>query len=294
MQSSFSRVLGATAGIVLLAQAGTAVAQTAGTLEVLGSAGSDSITISVGPAAGEVTLFGVPGVADGTVFTGVDRLAVSTFNGDDTVELDLEVAAIRVDIDTSTGADVVKVAQRTPPGAAELAAAFNFVTSTNADSIEFALESSAAEVDLDIGFRTDTNADQVKLLLDQQVPGTVQLDVDGTLGTNADSFELVAKGPALFVINGRVSGEVLDDILTAEIDGAAAGALVLSGDSGNDSVSYLAKAELSGAPRVLGGSNEDSLKLLVEGPLDGTPLLDGGAFFDSCDASPGVQVINCE
>lgn len=290
-----SCLLGGMAAAMLFAGPALAAAsQTGGTLAVTGSFADDSIQIRVGPFAGDVAVFGVPGIADGTVFTGVDRLEVSTENGGDTVEFDIETDAVQVWLNTGSGADSVKIEMRTPAGAVELAAAFTIFTGTNSDSVELKLDSRAAEVALAVDFDTSTNSDQVSVLVEQQVPGNVAIDVNGTLSTNSDSFKLVAVGPALFAVSGSVDGGVGADGLAAEIDGDAAGTLVLDGSAGDDSVEYVAKGNLNGSPRMLGGSNSDSVKLLAEGAVTGSPLVDGGAFTDSCDASAGVTVQNCE
>lgn len=67
-----------------------------GVLRIEGSQDADAIIIEAGEFDGMVTVWGVPGVADGTVFSGVDRIRVALGRGDDTFEL---VGAMRTSDD---------------------------------------------------------------------------------------------------------------------------------------------------------------------------------------------------
>lgn len=308
--------------------AGATATQTGSRLVVDGSGGPDSIGIEVGPVPGRVTLFGVPGVPDGQIFDRVTDIAVSTFGSNDVVKMKIEATDIGVEMDTSVGNDSVTVDMKTLPGVSAATAAFAFDTSVGTDSVEIKLESFASDLALAVDFDTSISSDKVKVQVEQQVSGDVAIDLNGL----TDSLELVAKGPALFTVNGVVSAQdvkvetdgdargdlVVGGILAAnkieykvkgsfagspylsgssvkvEIEGDAEGDAVLEGRLGSDNLEFAVKGSLAGSPRVLGKTFGDSLKLKVDGAIAGRPLVDGGPGQDSCDVSPGVGVVNCE
>ncbi len=59
-----------------------------GTLDLFGNGGDDIIIVQEGDVAGSVTVFGVPGVDDGTVFEGVQKLRVKLGGGNDQARID--------------------------------------------------------------------------------------------------------------------------------------------------------------------------------------------------------------
>jgi len=103
---------------------------------------------------------------------------------------------------------------------------------------------------------------------------------------------LIAKGPAVFTLNKELKSQESK----VEIDGDAAGNLVLSGEVFPSNIDCLVKGSLNGSPGVISNrSFSDSLKFLVEGAIIGSSILDGyTGFGDSCDASPSVLVVNCD
>lgn len=59
-----------------------------GLLSVVGSDQGDAMHLTAGPNLGDVALFGVPGVPDGTVFSGVAAVDVDALAGDDFITID--------------------------------------------------------------------------------------------------------------------------------------------------------------------------------------------------------------
>jgi len=97
----------------------------------------------------------------------------------------------------------------------------------------------------------------------------------------------------VFILNGEVRSQET----TVAIDGDAAGNIRLTGEVFPSNFEYLVTGSLSDSPSVIANSSfSDSLKLLVDGEIFGSPMIDGGAGgdIDSCDASPGVLVVNCD
>ncbi|MFG0325683.1 MAG: calcium-binding protein [Phycisphaerales bacterium JB037] len=65
----------------------SATFQPGGELEINGTENNDQIVVTAGEADGQVLLFGVDGVEDGTVFEGINQLRIKTFGGADTIEI---------------------------------------------------------------------------------------------------------------------------------------------------------------------------------------------------------------
>ncbi|MBE9551105.1 MAG: hypothetical protein IMF13_03560, partial [Proteobacteria bacterium] len=260
-------------------------------LTVTGGPGPDAIKIQVGPVPGLVVLEGVPGIPDGQIYNGVGNIALSTYAGADDIKMYIESALVDVVMDTATDSDAVMIEMATPPNVANAVANFTFNTSTSDDSVDIKLESHASDFALNLNFDTGSGSDQVKVTLDQQVAGNVGINMNGTTGISCDTVDLVATGPAMFTVNGGVASEQIK----VEIDGDAAGSIQLTG-AAFANLEYIVKGSLTGSPGVFGSPFDDSLKLLVDGALlaGSAPILDGGAGIDSCDASPGVIVLNCE
>jgi len=178
--------------------------QTESTLEVTGSVILDSIEIKVGPSVGQVTLSG----ADGRVFTSVSDLVVSTLQGDDSLKFFIESSDARIAVDTWLGADSVGIEMVTPPRVSQASAIFSFDTGTGDDVVEVKFDSSASLFDIAMSFtRLTATVETAKVEFEQQVPGTVAMNLSADEAFVLGNFSLIAKGPGVFILNGEVRSQ---------------------------------------------------------------------------------------
>lgn len=74
-------------GFVAVRPAAAAAIQTGSTLDITVGNGTFDVTIETGPVAGHVRLYNVPGVPDGTLFTGVNLIRYTSGTGPDRIQL---------------------------------------------------------------------------------------------------------------------------------------------------------------------------------------------------------------
>jgi hypothetical protein len=302
-------ILATGAGLLVGApQATAAASQAGGVLTITGTFGPDFIEADVA-ADNTVTIYNAPGVAAGTTFPGVSRLVINSENNDDTIDLKIE-GSIAVDLDTSSGADSIKV---------EVLAGFtgtktvsiNAWTATNSDTLEITADSDGANLDLSAFHSMSTNDDKAIMVVngegradwlkaklrtaDSQSQDSAELIVtsDATnvsvdMGVNPTVITQAGTGQQFTYYYGLVSSKVSVDhkfpgTLTANLATLAGSNVVeLKGDG--------AKV-LSGSVR--GGSGNDSLEVFTQGSTSGSLVLDGSSGYDSCKTTFGSR-INCE
>lgn len=146
-------------------------------------------------ADGRITVFGVPGVANGATFYGVRDLFISTGTlGDDVVNMVIESADLNVSIDTGvSGSDSVFIDMVTPLGNATAAPSIK-VGGNSRKNIHIKLASAASLLMLKLATPIGSNSS-----LDlQQKTGKAVLSLNGELR------ELKTRGRAAIVVNGNL------------------------------------------------------------------------------------------
>jgi hypothetical protein len=136
-------------------------------------------------------------------------------------------------------------------------------------------------------------------LVEWRGPVTIaQYGGDGNDAILIGMLNVAHPGGANIVANGG-DGQ---DALSITFGGSLQGQLdvTLDGADGNDAIDAVFNLLGQGAgtlnATLLGNAGNDKLRLLVVGPdrPRGKLLIDGGAGKDTCQASPGVTVVNCE
>jgi hypothetical protein len=117
--------------------------------------GDQSVKVEVGPSASQVRVFGFPGLTDGAPYFGVTGVTVTTGNGQDFVEFDIDAPqGLDVNIDTRGGQGEAKILWDILPGL-ESADASVTLASTGGlmpkATIEVVSEAPSASVSIDTG-----------------------------------------------------------------------------------------------------------------------------------------------
>jgi hypothetical protein len=220
------------------------------------------------PLLSALAVVALGGVADGTVHNGVAAIAVVTGTADDKIQIDGDLAN---DLDLAPS------------------------LSTSDDKLDVALKSLARSVTLAAAPQGSAGNDTVKIVLDQGVPATVTTSVAVVLDTGTDTAEVVLKGAGLtHVLSGFVSAGTDNDAVKLELEGNAAGSLLVNASTGDDSAELVVKGAYTGSVQLLGSTGNDSLKVLVDGPFAGGAVIDGSTGSDSCSGPAGAFIRNCE
>ncbi len=295
--------------LALLAQA--AMAQTTfenGALSIVTAAADDVFTVVVGPVNGEVTLFNVPGVPDGTVYTGVTSIFADTQAGNDQVRVTAQGTQFpSIRIETGAGEDVASVDK-------QVFFTTNAVTSRialsgGAGSDSFLINGTSAARD----FRTKWDvqggegANSTNLLVDSQdVSTTMTLDVNvvggesnddvkldviarptilnlvlgGQLGAGSDTYEInsttggnTVVGLRSFLTTGIGDDKFVGNFLLNQSVGLSG--LIDTGD-GKDVMELYFARDLRGTGRISSLGGDDAIKVLTDGTVIGSPLITAG------------------
>lgn len=267
---------------------------TAGVLQIRTSNASQQIEVQVGPAAGEVRVFGVDGISSGAIFRDITFIDLATGSGEDYVEFRIFATQIpEILVNTRANNSDVKFIYDIPQTPAFVSTVATVRGGAGNDKVAFEVLSDADSFDatwdvrhgngdnesfasvksenptslLAINFLHAAGLGQDKYET-QIISGAAQLDLTllGRLGAGNDS--------ALFGIDEKLPGVATVDFnfnLGAGFDTAEA-ITVLRGGT----------ATLTGAMR--GGDGDDSLKLLLEGNGTSNVVLDGGLGNDTMDS----------
>lgn len=267
---------------------------TAGVLQLRTSDASQQIEIQVGPAAGEVRVFGVAGVPSGATFRDITFIDLATGAGEDYVEFRIFATVIpEILVNTRANNSDVKFIYDIPQTPDFVSSVVTVRGNTANDKVAFDVLSDADSFQafwdvrhgngdneslaniksenptslLDITFLHAAGAGQDKYET-QVISGAAQLNLNllGRLGAGNDS--------ALFGIDEKLPGVAtvsFDFNLGAGFDTAEA-ITVLRGGT----------ATLAGAMR--GGDGDDSLKLLLEGDGTSDVVMNGGRGNDTIDS----------
>ncbi|NJK44779.1 MAG: hypothetical protein HC933_11260 [Pleurocapsa sp. SU_196_0] len=116
-----------------------------GVLELNFAFGVNGAKIIVGPAQGRVEVFGLPGVADGTVYNGISAINWKSGTGDDNLQFEVTQAQdFDISVDTGTSNTDVQAKWIIPAGAsAAITPSFSLSTGPGMKKVSVDLESFA-------------------------------------------------------------------------------------------------------------------------------------------------------
>ncbi len=277
--------VGGIVAAMLLADTALAARQSGTLLRVFGQTDSDSMSITVmreSTGSNTVTLFGVPNVADGTSFSGVDRIDIFPGGRSDSLEMFIESEALQVNVTKTTREFNGSIFVTTPPEVTDVALGFNFVTGTRSDNVKMEVANGAANFALDVGFDFGTRSSGLSILVENLIEASADISVTGDGGTEEDSFEFIGKGPGLFTLSGSPGVEECK----VEVEGDLGGAANLACQMKTEMV---VKGDLVGAPRL----TAFQATLSVDGAITGFPtVLAGQCSIDPLTAN--VTTNGCE
>lgn len=279
--------------------ASAAVSVVNGTLTVSDAVGGLNSKIIVGPDPGMVSLYQVPGAADGETYMGIRALRVLAGAGPDQIDLEIEQASsFDVLVDTGAGDSAIQVKWIVPPTTARVVPRLDLRPGAGAKRVflDFDLVSAARSVVVDHAIRGGAGADEVKLGMTQIVRAPVRSTLQVGLGQSHDKLEILYGGVASsLTVSGGVTLDGGNDQMVFISDYATAAALNLHGNDGFDLIKAEIKGPLSGwrsgVLQLLGGIGNDELILGVQrGGIES--IIDGGPGFD-IGFGPG-RIVNCE
>ena len=272
-----------------------------GVLTVTGTPANDDILLQVGPTVGEVTILKAPGIAEGTQFTDIYRIAVvSSDNVTDKVAIKAALHHdFAIDIDAGGGDEV---SLETTALATHVNLQVALVSPSGNNKLAWIVDSAAHALALGLTVESGTGKDEVIWKVTAAEPSAqLAVHLAANTGGDADKIETILTSAAAVVdLAFTVNTGAADDQVKVELDQIAPAtvtvALDMHLDDGSDTGEIFFKGHNT---QVLvngglhGGAQNDVLKLLGEGSAAGTPLLHGDAGHDSCSAIPIAQV-NCE
>jgi hypothetical protein len=124
------------------------VTNASGVLELSFPFGVNGAKVIVGPAQGRVEVFGLPGVADGTVYNGISAINWKSGTGDDNVQFEVTQAQdFDITVDTGTSNADVQAKWIIPAGAsATITPSFSLSTGPGMKKVSVDLESFTRDV----------------------------------------------------------------------------------------------------------------------------------------------------
>jgi hypothetical protein len=327
--------------------ASAAAVQSGSLLEIALGPGSFDVTIETGPAAGHVRLSGVPGIPDGTLYTGVDTVRYSSGAGGDTVqvkqtgtvlpavyvskgagnlfvEANIDVIATNIPVvstlnvasitgnsqaklllqsdaqdltlnwRTAFGAGIHEVEQTilADDPSQRLAGSVVVALGTGASKNNTTIKSAAQAIDLDLNLNAGSSG-ELNLVTDHIAAGTANARV--TLSGSQKVNWKWGGQTTMLALNGAVNGSAMNEEFSVELDARqTSGTLSIPARNGNDKIAVLVKGASTLTGVINGNEADDEVKVFVEGSNAGRLVLNGGPGQDTCDASPGVVVQNCE
>jgi hypothetical protein len=293
-----------------LALAGSAFGQTTvsfvnGKLTLTTPGTDQNVKVEMKGAEGAASLFGFPGIADGTIYSGVTGVSINTGAGDALTKMQwkirpgaaqtnasltlasaaggLQLAEISFDSETLGNASI----NVNTGNASEVVTKVNADDPSNRFDVAFnsrggktLLEILSAALTLNVNARGTHNAalNEINHSIAQIRPGTMNVATNVTLGANADKFEGKVSAPGSTAVHtGTINGGGGDDFINIETDSTSSvNGQTVSGGAGNDFLILFTDSAIRGTGL----------------PNDVEPIINGGVGFDLYNAF-GL-ILNCE
>lgn len=239
-----------------------------GVLSIVGSERADGIRLAAGREVGDVVVFGVPDVPDGTVFSGVGAIDIDTLGGDDAVQVEPLrlarnplIASAFLDISAGAGNDTIDVRRSRGFGFVEMGDAgaalcelridggegdnSATVTSDPEFSWKFAVAPGGIG-DCLLHFEARFGSGHDSLIFEPNSAargGPVQLDLDIDMGGGDDVLDVrhqqtrqVTVFQELSVVSGNVALGAGNDVASIHLTGADVREFRLDAGDGQDQV----------------------------------------------------------
>lgn len=289
------------AAVTANAHAQTVVVQAGGRLSLTTPNGDQSVKVVVGPVAGVASVFGFPGLSDGTTYSGLTGVSVNTGAGADLVEIEVDsFESFGVQANTGVGSAERKIKWKVRPGTGTVAANVDVTgasTGIQLTSIEVDSEANNAVVTMRASaggeilakVQSSNPTESLRVVLDAPAPkstvevasaaNALEIDVRGgtTLAANELKYAIAQSRPATVALNWALATSTLADVVEANV--AAPGSTVTQRGSiltraGND----LAKFETEGFGTVTGltldgGPGNDELLQIIKGRFQASQTL---------------------
>ena len=289
----------------LAAFAGTALAQKtagprvaeiqrAGLLSIVATVGQQQIEVTIGPAAGVVTVQGVPAL-EGQVFMDIDTIDVRTGNAQDFVAFRVLTDIVpAISVNTAGGNSDVIFDYNLPFTASPISTDVTHIGGTGADKVSILAESSAQSFVGNWNLNHSSGANTTSVTVNSpNASELLGLNVNMVSTTGADTLEMtvISAAAALNVnLGGNLGGNT--DVANLIIDGLDVAATTASFNldlgAGQDSanVEILSRGgTTTTSGSVAGGSGLDTLTFKLEGDGALNAQYDGGADADYVDFS---------
>ncbi len=255
--------------------------------------GGTDIKVTLGPLAGQATVFGVAGVADGTVYNGVAAIAVVTGTADDKIQIDGDLANdLDLTLATSTGSDEIKLDFKVPASVASATVRVDAATSTGNDKLEWKVDSGAQALTLVLTGDFSTGNDEVILNVESDVPSeSLALNLAPSLSTGDDKLDVTLKSLARNVSlsaapQGSTGNDTVKIVLDQGVPATVTTSLAVVLDTGTDTAEVVLKG--TGLTHVVNGfvsagTDNDAVKIELEGNATGSLLVDASTGDDSAE-----------
>jgi hypothetical protein len=228
-------LVAANALVFVAPPASAAAIQSGSVLTIALGTGAFNVAIETGPASGEVRLNGVPGVADGTLFTGVNHIRYSSGAGGDTLQLRQSGAVLpKVEILDGAGGLVVDAEIDVLATTAPVTSALSFEAGAGSSRAKIILQSDAQDLILDwrTVFGAGIHEVEQAIVADdpsQRLAGRVLVDLGTGASKNSTTIKSAAQAVDLaLTLDAGSSGE-LNLVAEHLASGAATANVVLSG-----------------------------------------------------------------
>ena len=267
---------------------------TTGTLTIVTNNAQQQIEVEVGPASGEVRVFGVDSIPDGMVFTDVTAISLTTGFAQDFVEFRF-FAELNPSVSLNTGAGNSDTIFRyfTPATLIPVTSDVTVRGGAGQDKAFFEVISEADSFAANWNvIHGNGNNETVASVNSASPSSALAISLYSTSGTGQDKLDaqILSGAAAVDIDFGGVMGSG-NDAAIVSIDeqnpGATTLALSLDLGAGFDVAEALAvtrggTADFVGS--ILGGDGADSLKTLLEGAGSTSLTLSGGAGADNIDS----------
>ncbi len=251
------------------------------------------IEIEVGPAPGEVRVFGISGIPDGFPFTGVSAIELITGTAQDYVEFRIFAADVPpISVNTRAGNSDVKFIYFTPGGNQPVSSDVVITGGANNDKAAFEVYNEAASFTANWTVSHGNGDNEAKASIDSQ-PSTSLIDVNfataAGLGQDKAELAIISAAEQLEVSFTPRTGSGNDSaiLIIDSIDPVDAGVFfdtnLGAGQDVAEAIAVLRGGTIAFTGRMLGGAGDDNLKLLIEGDGSSSFVMNGGAGHDYLD-----------
>jgi hypothetical protein len=235
--------------------------------------GAPNVKLMVGPQTGRVVVFGLHGIPDGTVYTGIQGINWVSGAGDTSLQLEInQTEDFDVDIQTGPGNAQLQSKYIVPVGASTLVSpSISINTGAGRKKVEVQLESFTPNIQFDLIGNMGAGATEMKSELQFKqgsLNASANLDFRFS-GTNNDKAEILIDNEARD-LNIRLSPQLMRELTTKIMgDDPASAAKVLFAPVSQAGGSKLGFEMTSRAPNidlgydVLGGAGVDEVNLTL-------------------------------